>query len=85
MHEVDYVGCDGDTSLTWTSVSVRFRFEVKSAPPMYAKEFKAFLFDHPEQIKKMDEGPPWPWAVKSFMHRPVYFLSDFLWKICRGV
>ena len=47
--------CDGDTSATWTSVEVRFMFEILAAPPLYAKEFKAFMFDVPEEVKKIND------------------------------
>jgi hypothetical protein len=35
--------CAGSDSQTWQSVEVRFMFEVLYAPPIFAKEFQAFL------------------------------------------
>lgn len=56
VEDVKTEACDGDYSLTWDKVEVRFKFEVKMAPPIYAQEFKAFLFEQPEDIKSMDQG-----------------------------
>jgi hypothetical protein len=48
--------CQGDDSRTWASITVRFMFELVRAPPLFAKEFKAFVYEAPGQIKAMDQG-----------------------------
>lgn len=54
--DVEEKSCDSDASREWVSISVRFMFEILRAPPIFAKEFKAFMFEHPHQIKLMDQG-----------------------------
>ena len=44
--------CDGRFSKTWTSIDVRFMFRVTRGPPLYSKEFQAFLYESTDEKSK---------------------------------
>jgi hypothetical protein len=61
--------CDGDASFAWVSVEVRFMFELARAPPIFAKEFKAFFYGKKEEIRAMNDGTAMTFGVPFDSYR----------------